>query len=190
MSSRDVQSRQVVRSVPEGDADHSGEQQPSSEAVHDEDAEAEDDAGLEDAAPQEQQQGAPAASFTVNNPLSNVPPATFVSVLAVALGALVVRVVRGRGRGRGGRRKRARGDKLSAAWAWQSSDAPPQAPAPELSRPLLGSTLVVAEKCAPTWFALCLSDTAELGFAHGALMHLSVCTYIRVHTIQCFRRCT
>jgi hypothetical protein len=82
---------------------------------------------------------APSASFSVSNPLQGVPPATVIAVAVVAFGVAILRWVR--------KRRRKSKSKTSLAWAWRTKDEVPSGRAADLSRPLLGCSLAVAEKC-------------------------------------------
>ena len=88
--------------------------------------------------------GEPTASFSVANPLQGVPPATAISVSVLAVGALLVRWLAKVHKRKAGKRAR-----RASAWAWQSEELPQERDAKaDLSTPLLGTSLAVAQKYA------------------------------------------
>ena len=84
---------------------------------------------------------APSASFSVSNPLRGLDGKALVPVIVLGLLAAFVRWRR--------RRKRAKqGAKERNTWAWKTGYEIPSGTPVDLSRPLLGSSLAIGEKCA------------------------------------------
>lgn len=89
--------------------------------------------------PPELDKGAPSASFSVSNPLHGMDATPLLAMAALAVIGIVARWLRRRGRS---------STADATVWAWQSGEVAPSA-AP-LSRPLLGATLAISEKCDPS----------------------------------------
>ena len=141
----------LVPAAPEPEADFSDDEEEFEELDQSPVPEADDDDGDFEPGPAppepvQPDENAPSASFTVSNPLQGVPPATLLGVATVALSALLLRWLR--------KRKGRKKSSVDSSWAWHepaptgSGGGSSSGQSVDLSRPLQGSTLAIAEKCA------------------------------------------
>jgi hypothetical protein len=86
-----------------------------------------------------EQDAAPSATFSVSNPLRGLSATAIVEIAASVFVALILGWARKR------LRKGARKDD-NKAWAWRTDNTVPAVGMPDLSRPMLGASLVISEK--------------------------------------------